>query len=153
MDHGTIYKKIFPGATVDEVNHYCETVLQDNTIDTVILQIGGNNVNNKHAPSKTDVEIVSSIIKIVDKCHLAGVNDVYVSGITCRYGHKDRIDTINDLQKLSDETTSFKYTYICNDNIVANQHLNRDGIHLNSVGINILTNNFINALSNGFNTN
>ena len=73
-----------------------QKVLENNDIDSVIFNIGSNNISCKHTLVQTEIEIVNNILKTVDLCHRNGVNNVYVSGITCRPEFQDKIGKVNE---------------------------------------------------------
>lgn len=144
VNNAKVYKKIFPGATAEDILHYAVKILEDKTLDTVILNIGINDLSNRNGSKQLDIQITSAVLKIVDMCRQAGVNYVYVAGITYRLGYQKIINEVNELFKLNAAVMGYKY--IDNTNIVS-KHLSYDGIHLNRDGIDILANNFIDALN------
>ena len=84
------------------------------------------------------------ILKTVAVCHRNGVNEVFVSGITCRRGNQEKIDKINGF--LRNGTRGMNYIFIDNVNIKADKHL-WDDLHLNTDGLKVLENNFLGALN------
>lgn len=112
-------------------------------IDSVILNMGSNNISCQHAKIKSEIEVANTILKTVDLCHRNGVNNVYVSGITCRPEFQERIDKVNEY--LKNGTKGMSYTFIDNNNIKSSKHL-FDEVHLNNDGLTILKNNFLAAL-------
>ena len=141
----TVYRKVFPGGTVEEIEHYAIKILENKNIDAVILNVGSNNIINKHSTVKSDVDITANIMKIVDMCYEAGVNDVFVSGITRLPTNQTIVDNINELLKIN--ANQFGYVFIDNGNIFVDKHLWKDNIHLNNDGLTILANNFIDTLN------
>ena len=45
--------------------------------------MGSNNVSSKHTLVTAEIVIVDKILKTVNLCYRNGVNNVFVSGITC----------------------------------------------------------------------
>ena len=148
VENANVYKKVFPGATVEEIEHYTVKILESKNIDAVILNVGINNIKSKHSTVKTETDITTKIIKIVTMCREAGVNDVFVSGITCIPLNEKKVRDINELLKLN--ARQLQYIFIDNQNIVKEKHLWKDKMHLNRDGLNILANNFIESLNNVF---
>ena len=147
LNNATAFKKVFPGGTAEEIEYYTNKILEKQDIDKVILNIGSNNVHSKHLSINTEIEIVNTILKTVAVCHRNGVNDVYVSGITSRRDHQEKIDKINGY--LRNGTKGMSYIFIDNGNIKSDKHL-WDGLHLNKDGFKILERNFLGALNSDF---
>ena len=93
-------------------------------------------MKKNQSPSDTFTEILN----VVKKCQKHGVNEVYVSGITCRPNFQDEINGINQL--LQTNAGNHGYTYINNDNI-QEEHLWDDRVHLSNTGIYLLQSNFL----------
>ena len=84
------------------------------------------------------------LLNVVHKCHMNGVNDVYVSGITVRPRYQKERKKINEI--LRNNATDHRCVFICNNNI-EELHLSRDNLHLNNKGIILLANNFLKAVN------
>ena len=108
--------------------------------DTIILQIGTNDLPN---PNNTEKYIVNEIISIVNMCHNGGVNDIIVSSITPRPAFQAKLEEINRLLKVN--ASAHNYIFSDNSNIHRNQ-LWKDKIHLNDQGMTLLANNYIDIL-------
>lgn len=144
LNNATAFKKVFPGGTAEEIEFYANKILEKQDIDRVVLNIGSNNVQSKHTSINTEIDIVNTILKTVAVCHRNGVNEVFVSGITCRRGNQEKIDKINGY--LRNGTRGMNYIFIDNANIKADKHL-WDDLHLNTDGLKVLENNFLGALN------
>ena len=46
MKNAKVYKKIFPGAFIEDIEHYVIKILENKNIDAVILNVGINNIVN-----------------------------------------------------------------------------------------------------------
>jgi len=57
-----------------------------------------------------------------------------------RYGMKNQISKLNSL--LRGMCHTYKFDYICNNNIYYNNHISYDGVHLNHDGVWELENNY-----------
>ena len=60
--------------------HYIEPTLETGFYDSAILHVGVNDLLNNKSPSSTD-DLVSNLVKIVDKCKSFGMMDLFASGI------------------------------------------------------------------------
>ena len=112
-------------------------------MDRIVINIGTNNLTKK---SQTENETVEEIMEIVKKCHNYGVNEIFISGLTCRPDYQTKVDTINKLLKLN----AGKYNYIFIDNSdIQEKHLWwKDKLHLNKQGTINLACNFLDFLNN-----
>ena len=133
------YRKSFPGATVNELKHYCLLTLTEDSPDVVIIHVGTNNIK-KDNPS----QIAEGIFDVVNICKQFGVSSVFVSSITQRRNFQNDINNLNDI--LWSNELNKEYTYINNGNIEIS-HIWRDNIHLTDNGTKILANNFIDAIN------
>ena len=85
-------------------------------------------------------------MNIVRVCRTNDVNDIYVSGITCRRKYERKISDINNILFDNQEMNGFIYI---DNNDIHYHHIWKDGVHLNNEGIVVLANNFIKALNYG----
>ena len=72
--------KSFPSCNSKEMLPYIELTLETGFYDSAILHVGVNDLLNNKSPSSTD-DLVSNLVKIVNKCKSFGVMDLFVSGI------------------------------------------------------------------------
>ena len=136
---GFAYRKLFPGATVKDLDHHCELTLSDDKPDACVINIGSNNLG-KDQPH----EIANQIIRIVNKCHEHGVNKVYVSSIPLRIGKDREMRGVYNILRAK----TFLHDFILIDNSnIKHHHLGKDNIHLNYNGTIVLANNFIRAIN------
>ena len=135
-------KRPFGGATASQLNHYVHATLQDDKPDIIIISAGSNNLTKKR--NQSIVETANEIVEIVKTCRNGGVSRILVSSITYRPLYKDKINQINDLLKYY--AGIYDFEYIDNSSIWEN-HIKRDGVHLNQEGICILADNFLNYLN------
>ena len=143
LENGTAIKRCFGGAVASQLYHYIDEVLKEENVDRIIINIGTNNLTKK---SQTENETVEEIMEIVKKCHNYGVNEIFISGLTCRPDYQTKVDTINKLLKLN----AGKYNYIFIDNSdIQEKHLWwKDKLHLNKQGTINLACNFLDFLNN-----
>ena len=107
----------------------------------MIIVVGTNNLTKSNQSTQ---ETVNEIINIVETCQNAGVNDVFVSGLTCRPQFQAKINDINE--QLARKATQYNYEFIDNYCVLRN-HLKRDDVHVNEEGMSILKNNFLTHLN------
>ena len=134
---GHATKRAFGGATASQLKHYTQAALQEDFPDRAIISVGTNNLTKKN---QTPQEIAEEIIDVVNTCRKGGVNDIFVSSITCRPDYQAEIDEINKF--LEYYAGIYNYVYI-NNRCIREEHLKRDKLHLNNEGIRILSNNFL----------
>ena len=134
-----VYKKFFPGATPDDVYHYCTRTLSRDKPDIAVIHVGTNTVKDEDP-----FEIARSIVKIVETCKDYGTNSVFVSGVVYR---PDAVEDVSQLNSVLYQWSFLHgYTFISNENIKYDC-LDRDELHLNFRGSNRLTSNFRRALN------
>ena len=134
--------KPFIGATVKQMETYVKLLIQDDTLDVVILHIGCNDISNKNM-SANDIE--QGIINIGRYCR-EHVNNVTKSSLICRSQKhlQHRANTVNTM--LMNRCKNYGLGYIDNSNIEEG-FLAQDGLHLNEIGKSCLANNFINFIN------
>ena len=140
LHDGKAIKRSFSGCTAKRMKYYVTEVLEEERPDTIILQIGGNDLSN---PNKTEKDILQEIINLVNMCRNGGVNDIIVSAITTRPAFQTKLEEVNRLLKVNAGTHN--YIFADNSNIHRN-HLWNDKIHLNNEGLTLLTNNYLDIL-------
>ena len=139
VKNGHTFRKNFPGATPNEVAHYCTYTLNEEQPDAVIVHVGTN------ALVKDDTcKIAEDVLKIVEICKNYGVNTVLVSGITYRSQFKEKICEINNFINARQLVNDF--IFINNENI-NERDIWKDKVHLNDKGIVKLANNFIKSIN------
>ena len=138
--NGYAVKRAFGGATASRLNYYIHATLNEDKPDTVIIDAGTNNLTKKN---QTAEEITTEIIDIVKTCKSRGVNTIFVSSMTCRPLHQIKINQINEV--LKHHAGIYDDEFIDN-NCIRNEHLRKDGVHLNKQGINILANKLLHHL-------
>ena len=138
---GVAIKRPFSGAVASQVYYYVDEVLEEEELDRIIINVGTNNLSKKR---QTAEETAMEIIEIVEKCHDHGINEIFVSGITCRPQYQEQILKINKI--LKDNAGGYYYTFIDNSDIVE-RHLWKDNLHLNKQGTINLACNFLDSLN------
>ena len=140
--------KSFPGCNSKEMLHYIEPTLETGFYDSAILHVGVNDLLNNKSPSSTD-DLVSNLVKIVNKCKSFGVMDLFVSGIA--FNKRLPYAVIKKVnEKIVDMCKKNGIVFIDNGNI-SNMDLYQDGLHTLERGKCLLANNFIFVLNNFLN--
>ena len=138
LKNGKAIFQSFSGADTKQLDHYILPPLVDDKPDAVIIHVGTNDIltNANHE------EIARNIIKTGLNCKNHGVNDVVISSVLVKKNPNLNalIRRVNDL--LCDLWSMNGFGYICNDAITT-EYLWKDGIHLQDLGTNILSSNFI----------
>ena len=111
-------RKIYPGATPKELEHYCIKPLNDEKPDIVIINIGTNRIGIDNP-----FDISMDIANIVKICKYHGVNTVFVSAITCRPGCPRLVEDLNNILRAWQTTRDYEMIY--NDNITE-EHIWKD---------------------------
>ena len=116
--------------------------------DEVIVQIGGNDLQDMYAPELITRSAVN-IIETAQICKDRGAKTVLIGGVTERkYEYaQERCEALNkELQELCRHNG---FIFIDNSNIRPMEHL-YDRVHLNDPGTEILADNYLNSLRNAF---
>ena len=139
LENKTIYRRHFPGATPDDIYHYCTRTLSLDQPDIAVLHVGTNKV--KH---QDPFEIAESIVNIVDLCRDYGCNQIFISGVVYRPDAAARVTELNNI--LYQWSFRHGYTFIFNDNI-KEDCLDRGKLHLTTRGSARLSSNFRRVLN------
>ena len=139
LNNKKAYKKFFPGATPDELHHYCTSTLSRDKPEIAIIHVGTNKVKDQDP-----VDIARSIMRIVETCKDYGTNSVFVSGVVYRPDAVESVALLNTI--LYQWSFIHGYTFINNENI-RYDCLDSGELHLNFRGSNRLTSNFRRALN------
>ena len=137
--------KSFPGAKVEELQHYVTPHLETQKPDISIIHVGGNNINYKNLEDINVGEIFENIANVGKKC--ASFNStVFISSILVK--KNVRVSTIirSVNEKLQDLCGKYGFHFISNDNI-GRKFLSDDGIHLSEDGTDIFASNFVNSVN------
>ena len=142
LKNGRAIFRSFSGANTKQLNHYIAPLLVDDKPDAVIIHVGTNDVfeNANH-------EDIAHIIKIGLECKKYGVNDIVISSVFVK-----RSPALNAIIRLANEMLcdlcrANRFGFICND-MITTQYLWNDGTHVQDLGTNILSSNFINFVNN-----
>ena len=135
----TIYRKHYPGATPDDIHHYCSRTLDLDKPDIAVLHVGTNKVMHEDP-----FETAQGIMKIVGLCKDYGCNQVFVSGIVYRPDAEETVTQLNNI--LYQWSYLHGYTFIFNSNI-KEDCLDNGKLHLTDRGSARLSSNFRRALN------
>ena len=136
----TAFKKVYIGATAEDLEHYCLRPLQTEKPDICIVHIGTNNIGKEDDP----FSIADKIIRVVKACQTNGCNKVFISSIIYRPDYPDVVIQLNNI--LRQWQALHNYELIYNDNI-NDSCIANDNLHLSTKGKNRLSSNFRRALN------
>jgi lysophospholipase L1-like esterase len=129
----------FPGATVDNMHHYCIPSIEKNP-DMLILHVGTNEIKTRSAE-----EIAQSVVNLITSVKKK-VKDVIVSQLI------ERGDDLNEKmvqvnRYLEDHCEAANIVLLRHRNILSKEHLNGSKLHLNGRGSSLLRSNFAKFLN------
>ena len=140
--------KSFPGCNSKEILHYIEPTLETGFYDNVILHVGVNDLLNDKL-SRSNDNLMSNLVNIVNKCKSFGVMDLFLSGID--FNKRIPYTVIKKVnEKIADMCKKNSIVFTDNGNI-SNVDLYQDGLQLLERGKCLLANNFICVLNNFLN--
>ena len=132
--------KSIPGATTKGLKHHIKGCLEDNSLDSIILHVGTNNLKNKESVEDIANDIMDTAIFVKKE-----KTNVFVSGLTDRNNRlNDKGKSVNSLLKRRCDEE--KICFVDNTNINVGM-LNNSGLHLNERGTTRLVNNFCFSLA------
>ena len=116
--------------------------LRETRPESVILQIGSNDLPTSRANPTPVSTVVDDIIKAGTICREHGVKNVLIGGVILRraYHLQTRCRELNAI--LEEKCKLHGFIFMGNDNINTS-HLQEDGTHLNNDGSNILGRNYL----------
>ena len=121
---------------------YVMPIIQDDTLDVIILQIRCNDISNKNMSAS---DIAKGIIN-TGRYFKEHVKNVTISSLICRSQKhlQHRVNAVNTM--LMNRCKNYGLGYIDNSNIEVG-FLAQDRLHLNEIGKSCLANNFINFIN------
>ena len=140
------------GAAAKELkDFYIQPMLRKGGVDSVVLMVGTNNipvhkkwVNGKEVKTEQSVDdIAEEMLEVADECKRQGINDVFINGIVCRHGYKEKIRRVNNL--VEEMCKDRGYVFISND-FIGNNFI-ADGRHFNRNGTIAYTSNLISYIN------
>ena len=143
--------KSFSGANTNQLDYYGVPQLVDEKSNNVVIHIGSNDITKFNYNNVNAEELAHRIINIGLKCRSYGVSNIAVSSILKRssFNINQVIYQVNNILKRLCRINDF--SYICND-LVNENYLWKDGLHLTNEGSSLLLNNFINYLNGNGNS-
>ena len=144
--HGFAQFQRWPGGTAEFIKHYVEPHLQREKPDTVVIQIGGNDMHraDKNDPA-TITAIANDIIDTALVCRANGVRHIFVGGVAVRRP-KWMWNIIKDLNgALEGLCELYNLTFYSNSDITTRDLY--DGTHLNGNGVHKMASNMVDSLN------
>ena len=143
--NGRSFIKSFPGAKVEELQHYVTPHLETQKPDISIIHVGGNNINYKNLEDINVDEISENIANVGKKC-ASFSSTVFISSILVKKNVRVSAVIRRVNEKLQDLCGKYGFHFISNDNI-GRKFLSDDGIHLSEDGTDIFASNFVNSVN------
>jgi lysophospholipase L1-like esterase len=142
----------WPGGKVEHIKNYIKTHLEKEKPDTVMIQIGGNDLQrgDRRDPA-TITSIANDIIETAQICRANDVQHIFVGGVTVRKPRWtwDICKALNN--SLEGQCRLRDFNFISNTDI--SPHDLYDGVHLNESGVSKMANNMLSSLDDYFNSN
>ena len=128
------------GGTTDDMTHHIQTFVKRKP-DMIIVHSGTNDLTNNVDTCKHMDEVVRIVKQKLPETKIA------ISSVTTRKDRKNidvKIKKVNqDLKQIAE---TYKVEYISNDN-VNERGLSQGKLHLNKLGLNVLTRNFLSCMN------
>ena len=130
-----VYRHNFNGATINAMKHHAVPVMEFNP-DLAILHVGTNSLRG----DISEEQIATDILKLATSIK-TDKNDILVSSILPRRDQlKEKAEKVNDF--LSIKCSQFNVPFMRHNNIRSEIHLKPKGLHLNTTGSTLLSDNF-----------
>ena len=131
-----IYVKSFSGATVDDMVSYVLPTKKHDP-DIVVLYCRTNDLKESKEPKRIAENIINLALSMISE-----KTNAVISSLTAR---KDNLDTkrVAVNVHLKRNCSERNMAYIENENIDGRTHLNKSGLHLNMLGIDLLSYNYL----------
>ena len=143
LRHGKAFFGSFSGANAKQLCHYIISTLIDDKPDAIVIHVGTNDILN-HANHE---DIARTIINIRLDCKNNGVNEVLISSILVKKNPNLTAIVRRANYMLSDLCEKNSFSFTCND-VITTKYLWKDGVHLQDMGTDILSNHFLKFLNN-----
>ena len=143
--HGRARFQRWHGGEVEHIKSYVVSHLEKDRPDTVILQMGGNDLHRgDKRNTATITDIANDIIETALICRNHGVRDIFIGGVTVRR-QRWTWEVCESLNKaLEGQCLLHDFTFFSNGNIRPSDLY--DGVHLNEDGVSKMANNMLDSL-------
>ena len=140
----------FPGATVEQMEHYIVPTLYEDCPDVLVLHVGSNNIINRTVDDVNLQHVAQKIINIGKQSIESGVKFFVVSSI---FGKRNvrlsaRIRELNDILKGLCELNNFIFL---SHNEIRRHHLHEDGVHLTDDGTDVYASSILDTINGIYN--
>ena len=139
---GHVSREKFHGGKARHIKDYVTTHLKEVRPESVILQIGSNDIPTPRNNPVPVVDIAKTIIQTGLMCREYGAKNIFIGGVMPRRQQYtfNRCMDLNNI--LKNECLLHGFIFINNSNILP-EHLYFDGIHLNNEGSDVLARNYL----------
>ena len=152
--NGTAFIHRFHGGKAKHMRHQISTHLDEEWPDVVVIQCGGNDLPTSHQNPKPVLEIANHIMEIVEVCRSYSVKEIIVCNVLPResFHLQLRRKELNDVLRSLCSILNVHFLDTDNQldtkrNIVLSKHIDEDGVHLNSLGSDLLRDNIVDYLN------
>ena len=152
---GTATFHRFHGGKARHIRHQVETHLHEERPDAAIILAGGNDLPTNRRKPTPIVDIANQVMDIAMMCKKYDVSDICVSSVLPRRegfmkGDMEiRRKELNVLLRSLCELYNFNFidNDVGDDRIIFSDHIDRDGVHLNDFGSEMLAHKFGSVLN------
>ena len=141
----------FHGGKVKHMRNQVETHLFDERPDSVIILAGGNDLSTRKRDPSSLAVIANHVMDIVMMCKKYEVRNICVTSVLPRedFYLQLRRKELNDILRSLCDLYNLRFidTDRGEDKIILSEHIDRDGVHLNSLGSEMLAYIFGNVLN------
>lgn len=139
-DNNKVKVSTFPGCTTKDMQDHSKPILRKKP-EQLIIHVGTNSLRDSESPTACADEIIDLISWTKSAAPKTGV---VLSSLTAR---SDDDQQANQVKEVNSTLRTFcrqnQWKMIAHSNIIAEQHLNRSGIHLNKIGTSRLARSFL----------
>ena len=133
----------FHGAKVRHIKNYLPTHLAEEQPDLVIVQASGNDLSSGKIKKHSVLEIANHIVDMGHMCKRYGVKRVVVSSVLPREDFYFQLHRLELNNLLRDLCVINNFEFLENSMLALSHHVHSDGVHLNTVGSDILASNYL----------
>ena len=150
--HGTARFQRWHGGHVEYIKEYVKPHLRREKPDTVVIQIGGNDLDRADRQNPATItSIANDIIETALTCRAHDVQHIFIGGVTVRRP-RWTWDVCKDLNNaIEGQCTLYDFNFYSNSNISTYDLY--DNQHLNNNGVSKMANNILDSPFDRFGTN
>ena len=132
----------FHGGKVRHIKSYIPVHMDEEKPDDVVIVGGGNDLSG----NTPILEIANEIMDAGVICRMKGASRVFVAGVLPRRDFYYQLKRHELNQLLKNLCIVNNFIFIANNNVVLDEHVSYDGVHLNYCGTKVLQENLLDHL-------